>query len=136
MSKLASWIAVPLVFVGTPLIIAKGCSIILYNDTINKPGYHAESFSTGIVGHTIYTKYSDGSQDAIVVPDLPWSRGRFHQDLDGDGLVDRIRPVRGGFKDILIRSIDYQSHKEEFDEADKQLKELIQKYPSTPEKSN
>src|SRR3989344_7278745 len=113
LSKLASWIAVPLVVVVAPLIIAKGCNSLIYQDTINKPGYHAESFSTGLAGNIIYTKYSDGSQDVKIRPGWPFMRERFHQDLNGDGLVDRTRLgspfVRGGLKDILIRSTDYQS---------------------------
>jgi hypothetical protein len=57
-----------------------------------------------------------------------------HQDLDGDGFVDRIRRNGAEWKmnnlsELLVREHDYDAHKERFDEADTQLKELMDKYP-------
>ena len=121
--------------VGAGLAILGGFRFFngLSNDKkINhKPAYEMTSHATGwFSGHTEYTRYADGSQDVEEYP----ARGyfsTFYQDLNGDGLVDRIRKNGTGMfrrpAELLIRAQDYQTHKKEFDEADKKLRELASK---------
>jgi hypothetical protein len=60
---------------------------------------------------------------------------KLYQDLNGDGLVDRIRQNGAEWKmnrlaDLLVREYDYSSNSSDFDEADKMLYELMQEYGS------
>ncbi len=117
------------------LLGAKGCNNFLNNRTIDKPAYHTESQATGIAGHIEYTRYADNSQDVKIYPSWNhryWS-SELDQDLNGDGIVDRIRLDGPEFKmhrltDLLVRAQDYSTSKEKFDEADKRLAELMKKY--------
>jgi len=113
----------------------RGCNELLNDRDIRTPAYHANSFATGISGHTEYIKYSDGSKDVKTYPGLGhrWWSTELDQDTDGDGLVDKIRESGPEFTmhrlgDVLVRKYDYQEYKERFDKADAQLKELIKKY--------
>ena len=130
-------------FLGLSVALAlgtRGCNSLFNDRTINKPAYHTESRATGLYGHIEYTKYADGSQDVKIYPGFShrWVGSELHQDLDGDGLIDRIRQDGPEIKmhslyDILVRKEDYRSNKKRFDEADKQLQDLMVKYP---QKSN
>jgi hypothetical protein len=116
----------------------RGCNMAFNNRSIDKPAFRSESRALGIYGHIEYTLYSDGSQD---VKEYPGFAHRFfdselHQDLNGDGLVDRIRQNGSELKmnrlaELLVREHDYPTHKKRFDKADKQLQDLMAKYPVT-----
>lgn len=105
------------------------------NRSADNPGYHMESFATGITGHVEFIRYNDGSMDVKEYPGI----GRrifdseLYQDLDGDGLVDRIRRNGAEWKfnklnEVLVRNQDYETHQGRFDKADEQLQDLIDKY--------
>ena len=58
-----------------------------------------------------------------------------HSDLDGDGVIDRIRRNGSELKGnsqlgILIRKYDYEGNEKRFDKADSRLKKLMEKYGS------
>jgi hypothetical protein len=116
--------------------VSRGCNVAFNNRTINNQAYHTESRATGLNGHIEYTRYKDGSQDVKIYPS--WGHRMFsselHQDLNGDGLIDRIRQDGPEWKDnrlntILVRKFDYQQNKARFDKADKELNSLMNKYP-------
>jgi len=122
---------------GLALLGARGCNSLLNNRTINKSTHQTVSYATGINGHVEYTKYVGGSQDVKIYPGLGhrlWD-SELHQDLDGDGYVDRIRKNGSELKanrltEILIRGLDYDTHKDRFDKADERLQKLMEKYPA------
>ncbi|MDI6721494.1 MAG: hypothetical protein QMD85_03825 [Candidatus Aenigmarchaeota archaeon] len=127
--------AVLIGFFGT---VALG--IRIYNNQWNNqekktPGYHMISHATGVGGHIEYSRYSDGSHDVKVYPDLHrFFDSDLYQDLDGDGDVDRIRrqgaePKMNRLTELLVREHDYESNRERFDKADNLLQELMKKYP-------
>jgi hypothetical protein len=103
---------------------------------ITHPSYNAVSFTTGFtLGHIEYTRYKDSSQDVKIEPKWNYQDRLFYQDLDGDNVVDRIRINSGSTKSecldtILVRENDYEKNKEQFDDADKTLRELAEKYKS------
>lgn len=141
MKKILKNIGICAGVIGISLLAIRGCNMawdhgaIYKHRTIDKPAYHMESYPTGLTGHIEYTKYSDGSQDVKEYSRL-WYRkfdSELHQDLDGNNLVDRIRQNVAGSKvdktsEILVREYDYESNKEKFDEADKKLQKLSEKY--------
>ena len=121
---------------GVLLLGVTGLNRALNSRTINKPAYQTESRATGLSGHIEYTKYFDGSQDVKVYPGLGHRiyGSEIHQDFNGDGIVDRIRFDGPEWKmhrlgNILERSHNYQTDRKTFDNADKQLRELMAKYP-------
>lgn len=123
--------------IGTMLLGVRGCNIFWNNRSLDKSAYHTESKASGLYGHLEYTRYSDGSHDVKEYPGFAHRLfdSELHQDLNGDGLVDRIRQNGAEWKmnslsDLLVREYDYDSHKERFDEADKQLQDLMEKYPA------
>jgi hypothetical protein len=114
----------------------KGCNRAFNNRTINNQAYHTESRATGLNGHVEYTRYKDGSQDVKIYPGSGHRMfsSELHQDLDGDGLIDRIRQDGPEWKwhrlnIILVRKFDYQQNQNRFDKADKELNSLMNKYP-------
>ncbi|MDD5192037.1 MAG: hypothetical protein PHH54_01640 [Candidatus Nanoarchaeia archaeon] len=125
------------IILGAALLGSKIYNSALNNRSINKPAYHTESCATGLSGHIEYTRYPDGSQDVKIYPGIShqYADSKLYQDLNGDGIVDRIRENGSLLKanrltEILIREHDYSQNKKRFDEADKQLQELMTKYPS------
>jgi len=115
----------------------RGCNMLFNNRSLDKPAYHIESYSTGLTGHIEFTRYFDGSIDVKEYPGLGHRLfdSELHQDINGDGLVDRIRKNGSELKmnqlsEILVRETDYQTNKKRFDKADTQLQDLITKYPS------
>ena len=120
--------------IGFPALIARGCNYLINDQIFVGHSYKTNSFSTGISSHTEYTKYSDGSRDVKIYPIFGGiSNSELRQDIDGDGIVDRIRGSGAGWKghkftELLIRKDDYQSNKERFNEADKHLSDLIRQY--------
>lgn len=115
----------------------RGCNMALNNRTLDKSAYHIESRATGLTGHVEYTRYSDGSKDVKKYPGIGHRMfdSELHQDLNGDGLVDRIRRNGAEWKfnrlsKLLVREHDYQANKDRFDKADAQLQNLMVKYPS------
>jgi hypothetical protein len=128
-------IAISLGVMASVFLGLKGCNMALNNRTVIKPNYITESHSSGLYGHVEYTRYKDGSRDVKIYP--PFMQGLFdselHQDLDGNGTVDRIRKNSGSWKmnrlnELLIRENDYSPNRKRFNEADEQLKELIRMY--------
>ena len=96
----------------------------------------ASSLATATTDYSVDPLNTDGSQDVKEYPSLGHRLfdSELYQDLNGDGLVDRIRRNGAEWKmnrlsELLVREYDYQSDKERFDEADKQLQELMVKYP-------
>ena len=129
-------IGVGAAIIATLLGGVRGCNMAWNNRTLNKPAYTSVNYATGLTGHIEYTRYADGSQDVKEYPGLGHRLfdSELHQDLNGDGLVDRIRQNGAEWKmnrlsDLLVREHDYQANKERFDEADRQLQELMAKYP-------
>ncbi len=119
------------------LSATRDCNKVWNNRTLHKPAYISVNYATGLTGHVEYTKYTDGSQDVKEYPGLGHRLmdSELHQDLNGDGLVDRIRQNGAEWKmnslsELLVREHDYQTNKEKFDEADRQLQELMTKYPA------
>ena len=106
-----------------------GCNRVLNNRNIKSPGKQTISYASGIIGHKEYTKYEDGSADLKVYPDIighRYASSKLYEDLNGDGLVDKIRINGPEFlmhrlNKILVRKYDYQSNQSEFDKADKEL---------------
>ena len=122
----------------TMALATRGCNSAFNNITINNAAYHTESYATGLTGHVEYTRYSNGSQDIKIYPGLSHRLfgSELHQDLNGDGLVDRIRQDGPEWKmhrlnGILVREFDYSTNKKRFDEADRQLRELMEKHSTT-----
>lgn len=118
-----------------PFLVGRGCNMACNNRTIDRPAYHTESYATGITGHVEYTKYSDSSQDVKIYPGLSHRLfdSELYQDLDGDGLVDRIRQNGSEIKmnrlsELLVREHDYEANKDRFDKADAKLQELMEEY--------
>ncbi len=104
-----------------------------YNDrTEKKQGYQLISFADGVDGHTECVFYEDNSLDVRVQESFSNGDVTFIQDLDGDGLADRIRvqgskAERYALDSLLIRKYDFKSHSKEFKEADKTIKSCISK---------
>ncbi|HLC77689.1 MAG TPA: hypothetical protein VJH92_01030 [Candidatus Nanoarchaeia archaeon] len=124
----SAWAALLL---GIPYIINRGCN----SQEINKPGYSAVSKPTGWVGHKEYIRYGNGAQEVVTYPSTGWTESRRLEDIDGDNSVDRIKINSSGAKsfrldNVLIREHDYAANKEEFDGADKELREASAKYSS------
>ena len=122
--------------IGAMLLGARGCNMAWNNRSTDKPAYRTESRASGLYGHVEYTRYSDGSQDVKEYHGFAHRLfdSELHQDLNGDGLVDRIRQNGAGWKmnhlsELLIREHDYDGNKDRFDEADAQLQDLTVKYP-------
>ncbi len=78
-----------------------------------------------------YTPHSDGYKRLIVRTNFPWDSFEtdWYDDFNGDGKTDLITRDNPFRSKILSRKSDYQSHPTEFDEADKKLNELANKYP-------
>jgi len=121
--------------IGIAFLLIRGCNMACNNREINKPSHQTVSYATGITGHVEYTRYSDGSQDVKIYPGIGhrfWD-SELYQDLDGDGLVDKIRRNGAEWKmnrlsELVVREHDYESHKERFDKADATLQELTEEY--------
>lgn len=112
--------------VAFSIVASRGCDMFCNNRQIDTAGRHTISYATGLVGHNEYTRYTDGSSDMKIYPSIVGHRvasSKMFQDLDGDGLVDRIR-INGPewqmnrLVAVWCRDADYQAHKKEFDEAD------------------
>ncbi len=136
MNSLSKEIVIVGAMIAVSLVGVRGCNMAWNNRTLNKPAYTSVNYATGLSGHVEYTRYADGSQDVKDYPSLGHRLfdSELHQDLNGDGLVDRIRQNGAEWKmnrltDLLVRENDYQDNKNRFDEADKQLQELMVKYP-------
>jgi len=100
-------------------------------------GYQLESVSNGMDGHTEFIRYKDGSCDIKIIPKKEsYDDTQYYQDLDGDGLIDRIRrssnftTTNRRLTELLIRKHDYSSKKSDFDKADNTLSKLMDKYPN------
>ena len=138
MNEISKFIGIRAVVIAALLGGIRGCNIMWNNRTLNKSAYISVNYATGLTGHIEYTQYADGSQDVKEYPGLGHRLfdSELHQDLNGDGLVDRIRQNGAEWKmnrlsDLLVREYDYQTNRERFDKADKQLHELMIKYPVT-----
>ena len=128
-------IIIRIAIMGACLLGMRGCNALINNRDVETPAYEMHSVSTGIIGHKEYTQYADGSQDVKVYPN--WGHRIFgselYQDFDGDGLVDRIRENGSEFvfhrlHGLHVREYDFDTHTEDFLDADETLLELMQKY--------
>ncbi|MBL7147926.1 MAG: hypothetical protein ISS82_03820 [Nanoarchaeota archaeon] len=107
----------------------RGCNMLWNNRDVKTPNRHTISNATWLIGHNEFTKYKDGSVDLKVYPGILSHRiisSKLYQDLNGDGLVDRIRNNGPAWqfnrlRYILDREVDYDTHKENFDKADELL---------------
>jgi hypothetical protein len=125
------------IFIAALLGSTRGCNEYYNSVSISTPAYRVESHATGISGHVEFTTYSDGSRDIKIYPSFGHRLfdSELHQDLDGDGRIDRIRRNSGEMKmnrlgELLIRNFDYDMHQERFDKADERLRKLMDKYPT------
>lgn len=135
MDELPKKIGLYTLAIATLLGAGRGCNLMCNDRTVDNPAFKMNSYAIGLNGHLEYIVYSDGSQDVKEYPGSGhrWHDSELHQDLDGDGFVDRIRKNGSEFKmnrlsELLVRKHDYFSNKERFDEADLQLQELMKKY--------
>jgi hypothetical protein len=139
-TELIAMICLIIIIIAIPFLCARGCNHYFNNQNISKKLYHLVSEPYGLNrGHIEYIRYADGSQDVKIYGNFRDSKSSFYQDLDGDGRVDRIRINSSRFKanrlsGLFIREQDYETHKEEFDKADRKLQELINKYPELEKK--
>ena len=132
------WIISYSLFLGIGFLITRGCNNLFNNKQMKSNSYSMDSYATGITGHVEYTRYNDKSKEIKVYPGLAGLGHRLFdsellQDLNGDGKIDRIRINGAGWKmnsltDILVREYDFDKNKDRFDEADKMLSGLIEKY--------
>ena len=133
--KLGKGIIVNIAVIGAALGLGRVCNSAFNDRTVEAPGYVTVSYSTGLNGHVEYTSFADGSQEAKVYPNLGhrMSDSMLYQDLDSDGLVDRIRESGPEWKfhrnTLLVREFDEAGHDEDFSKADALLKELMERYP-------
>ncbi|MBM3200574.1 hypothetical protein FJZ53_06565 [Candidatus Woesearchaeota archaeon] len=110
--------------------IIGGCNRYWNNKEIKKPGVHAVTNATGLLGHREYIRFDDGSEEVKVYHGLGHrsAKSYTYYNTDGNDTVDRIR-IQGSalshnrLIDMLVRETDYQDNKEEFDKADKMLLE-------------
>ncbi|HLC81137.1 MAG TPA: hypothetical protein VJH68_00595 [Candidatus Nanoarchaeia archaeon] len=123
--------------IGGSLLAVRSCNNVWNNRTVNTPGYTLNSYATGLSGHVEYIRYSNGNyQDVKIYPGFGHRLfdSELVQDLDGDKRVDLIRKHSPELKmhrlsELLIREYDYESYNDRFDEADKLLHDLMEKYP-------
>lgn len=117
---------------GVALFASSIYNMAWNNLTIETQAYRSVSRAKGLSGHIEYTRYADGSRDVRVYHPLGHKifDSELHQDFNGDGKVDRIRVDGADLKfnsltEILVREQDYKTHRKRFDEADRQLQELM-----------
>tara|TARA_Y100000034_G_C6732953_1_gene324834 strand:+ start:244 stop:654 length:411 start_codon:yes stop_codon:yes gene_type:complete len=116
-----------------PLVIPLSCNLVMNNHNHRTPDQKTHSRSSGVYGHEIYTRFSDGSQEVGIHPGYPRSfESKLFEDLDGDDKVDRIRTTSNEFwmnqENILTRGSDYKSNSKDFDNGDRLLKRLAEEY--------
>jgi len=114
------------------------------NQIINAPSHKTVSYVHGGFGHTEYTVFKkDGSQEVKIFPKSGCTLGdsELDQDVDGDGLVDRLRINKGGFGYYRLVGLYSRDDKDDysnpkirplFDAADSRLQDLMRKYPRQP----
>lgn len=109
--------------------LTKACNTHFNHKSISGQSYRAESTDSGyLTGHVEYIRYKDCSQEVTIFESFQTGSIKNGRDLDGDGLIDIIK-INGAYwgnlplKSILVRKDDYLTHKKEFDEADKLLKQ-------------
>ena len=86
--------SIELIILGIFLMLSRGYNALWNNRYFETKSSQTNSYSTGIFGHNEYTEYIDNSVDLKVYPKLLGHRlesSRLVQDLDGDGLSDKIR---------------------------------------------
>lgn len=128
-------IALDVLFVLLAIIISFGYHAYCNNWNETTDSYTAHSFAVGLGGHIEYVVYGSGMQDVKVYPSWGhrYTESTFYQDSNGDGLVDFIR-INGpeytyhSLEGAYERSEDYDAHREEFQEGDRILQNLMKKY--------
>ena len=133
--RCVSWIISYSLFLGIGFLITRGCNNLFNNKQMKSNFYSTDSYAIGITGHVEYTRYNDKSKEIKVYPGLGHRLfdSELLQDLNGDGKIDRIRRNGAEWKvnsliEILVREYDFDKNKDRFDEADKMLMGLIEKY--------
>ena len=137
-------LGVTAVVVAPASIISRACNYVTNTGARQTTAYNVVSYSDGFFGHVDYTRFPDGSQDVLVIPES--FRGgidtMLYQDNDGDGTVDLIRTwaVQGldrrRLEVIAARSIDYDSQRGKFDAADMLLQDLMRRHGAVNMNSN
>jgi hypothetical protein len=123
------YIKYPLVILGMLVLTARGCNNLFNNRLIETNSSKTYSHSTEIIGHNEYTQFKDSSVELKVYPGIlghRYASSKLYTDLNNDGKVDKIRISGPEWKlhrlnKILVRDYDYNSNKDEFDNADKLL---------------
>lgn len=112
-----------------------GCNRFNNNRVEKNQGYELYSRTVGISGHEEFVRYKDGSQEVKTYSGIGHRvfSSKLYRDLEGNNLVDQIRVQGGEIKmnkltKLLIRELDYTTHKGEFNEADNKLLELKKRY--------
>ena len=130
-----AYIAAIGIIAGGTILVTKGCNRKYNTQDITTSAYHMVSEPKGLSGHTEYVHFTDGKKELKIYPagGHRYNSSTLYIDFNGDGKVDEIR-VNGSenrmnrLKELLVRDYDYPSHKQEFTDADKELKEAIAKY--------
>lgn len=129
-AKTFAIIAAPsLAVIGAGILVTRSCSTY----TIDAPNYTSTSEPIGIVGSVEYTRFKDGSEEILVTEHSLQTHTTLYQNLDGDNKIDRIRfDVRGAggnshLEKLLVRSVDFESNKDLFNQADRLLPKLRKK---------
>jgi hypothetical protein len=117
-------------------VITCALNTLFNNKSVSGQGFMAVSHVTGIYSHDEYIKYESGAQEVKSYPGISHRYGSsvLFEDLDGDNLIDVIS-THGSemsfnrLKLLLLRKYDYPKNKRFFDNADKLLEKLRNKYP-------
>lgn len=117
------------------LINMPGNSLCNNQDMVVKGQYEFHSYTAG-AGHVEYLKFPDGKVMIQKHSSLGTKTWGYRDYIDyGDGRVDVVTEHASEIKyykmnHVLTRDADYTSNQKEFDEADRLLRELNEKYKS------
>lgn len=133
---IATQVGVVAALMGVSLLGIRVCNEGLNRQFIPHPGYVLVSYPTDVSSHIEFLRYNDGSHQVKIypTPSLFANNNPLFEDFNGDGLVDRIHENSSHtwglnkHKGLFLRKQDYDTNKEKFDDADKQLQALIAKY--------
>lgn len=111
--------------VGAGAGLHRGCNVHYNSYETRTPKYHTVSKATGIAEHIDYTKYADGTEEIRFSPGIRINPEKIYFNSGKDNEVDRIRKHSNhtGKLELLVRDLDYETNKEEFDKADQLLLE-------------
>ena len=108
--------------------------------TLETASYTMNSYDIGFFGRVRRTRFDDNVTHVEVYPKFHYRVSGYglYVDSNGDDIADEIIRTypewgenykkKGNKKEELTRKKDYNSHKQQFDEGDKKLRELTEKY--------